>query len=440
MGRPAHNHRFPPPSCLLPFSVVTAAASALYFSYYMRYLASKPALSYVRTKANEEILRRCPSLRRTFYPTPYLTSAHAQTIGSLVRGFGVYPILKLRRETLEAPDGGTIALDWLGHPESGDDSLSGDTPTVIVLHGLTGGTCEPAVRWLLKMAKDNQWRAVLLNSRGCSGAPLTSPQPYTAGYTGDLTLAVAALQKALPNSPLLAVGVSLGASILTKFVAEAADTPQGSGLVAAVSVSNPMDLMQTALDAPSPDLDPKLLWPYIVALSIRMHHYLWRHWHALKEHPALEGVTFTSLLPYMQNMMHVEEKLICPLFGFESREEYYRNASSIHRIPHIRTPMLFYASADDPFIRRHPEKECASNPYTICALTKHGGHCAFMDGILPVGHTRMTKTVREYFEATLHLHRQARASGQNPTYAINNDKPTVLEDEKRGNFPILAKM
>ena len=38
-----------------------------------------------------------------------------------------------------------------------------------VLHGLTGGTCEPHVRWLLNMAQRRRWRAVLLNSRGCSG-------------------------------------------------------------------------------------------------------------------------------------------------------------------------------------------------------------------------------------------------------------------------------
>eukprot|EP00959_Pyramimonas_sp_CCMP1952_P389889 8170977-Pyramimonas_sp.AAC.2 len=41
-------------TCLLPFTVATAAASALYFSYYMRYMASKPALSYVRTKVTSQ--------------------------------------------------------------------------------------------------------------------------------------------------------------------------------------------------------------------------------------------------------------------------------------------------------------------------------------------------------------------------------------------------
>jgi predicted alpha/beta-fold hydrolase len=42
--------------------------------------------------------------------------------------------------------------------------------------------------------------------------------------------------------------------------------------------------------------------------------------------------------------------MLLPFFGFKDRMEYYADASSIRRIPHIRTPMLFFASEDDPFI------------------------------------------------------------------------------------------
>jgi hypothetical protein len=36
----------------------------------------------------------------------------------------------------------------------------------------------------------------------------------------------------------------------------------------------------------------------------------------------------------------------------------------------VRTPTLFLASADDPFIRHHPVTACAANPATILALTQ----------------------------------------------------------------------
>jgi predicted alpha/beta-fold hydrolase len=116
-------------------------------------------------------------------------------------------------------------------------------------------------------------------------SPLTTPQPYTAGYTGDVFAAVAELRRQLPHAPLLAVGVSLGASILTKYLAEAADTEAGAGLVAAASVSNPMDL--TVLPT-GVQRDPKLLWPYLVVLSVRLYHYMVVHWSMLKTHPKLQ--------------------------------------------------------------------------------------------------------------------------------------------------------
>ena len=52
------------------------------------------------------------------------------------------------------------------------------------------------------------------------------------------TMTLSLLDITPPPLPLKSqVGVSLGASILTKYVAEAGQTLEGSGLVAAVSVS-----------------------------------------------------------------------------------------------------------------------------------------------------------------------------------------------------------
>ena len=111
---------------------------------------------------------------------------------------------------------------------------------------------------------------------------MTSPQLYTAGYTGDIYLAIEAIKRELPNSPLMAVGVSMGASIITKYAAEASQTEAGTGLIAVASVSNPMDLNSI----PKKDevfSDPAVLWPYLMALSVRLNHYLVKHWSVLKQ-------------------------------------------------------------------------------------------------------------------------------------------------------------
>jgi len=49
---------------------------------------------------------------------------------------------------------------------------------------------------------------------------MTSPRCYSASFTDDMHQAVGALHAAFPAAPLLAAGYSLGALILTKYLAE----------------------------------------------------------------------------------------------------------------------------------------------------------------------------------------------------------------------------
>ncbi len=59
-----------------------------------------------------------------------------------------------------------------------------------------------------------------LRRRARAGLPMTSPRCYSASFTDDMHQAVGALHAAFPAAPLLAAGYSLGALILTKYLAE----------------------------------------------------------------------------------------------------------------------------------------------------------------------------------------------------------------------------
>lgn len=59
--------------------------------------------------------------------------------------------------------------------------------------------------------------------RACAGAPLTSPQYYSAGYTGDYHTVVNYVHSRYPQSPLLGLGFSLGASVLARYMGEEGD-------------------------------------------------------------------------------------------------------------------------------------------------------------------------------------------------------------------------
>lgn len=56
-----------------------------------------------------------------------------------------------------------------------------------------------------------------MNCRGCANSEIKTPQMYSGGYTDDLRVALAHIQKRLaPNTPLVGIGFSLGSNILVK--------------------------------------------------------------------------------------------------------------------------------------------------------------------------------------------------------------------------------
>ena len=51
---------------------------------------------------------------------------------------------------------------------------------------------------------------------------MTSPHLYSAGFTGDLALAVAHARRRYPGAALVGCGLSLGGNVMCKFLAERA--------------------------------------------------------------------------------------------------------------------------------------------------------------------------------------------------------------------------
>lgn len=82
-------------------------------------------------------------------------------------------------------------------------------------------------------------------------------------------------------------------------------------------------------------------------------------------------------------MDKIDEELTSKFFGFEDREDYYRKASCVHRIPQIRTPTLFFNALDDPII----SAQCIDydvlrqNSYVAVATTRYGGHLGYQESL-----------------------------------------------------------
>src|SRR5690349_19562662 len=106
-----------------------------WISYHFLFRCKKPTLHFQQSEWNDKMIKTLDILHNTYYPPLYASSAHVQLIlGQFLNRFHkqVY-----KREILTLKDGGHIALDFV------DDTnalLADETPIVIVMHGLAGGS------------------------------------------------------------------------------------------------------------------------------------------------------------------------------------------------------------------------------------------------------------------------------------------------------------
>ena len=261
---------------------------------------------------------------------------------------------------MDLDDGDFVDLDWL--------DLTQPTPIVVVLHGLGGDSQSHYVRGLVtELAKANL-RSVVLHHRGCSGEPNRLPRSYHAGASEDIDFLLRRLKIVEPQTPLFAVGYSLGASMLLNWLQK-----NQSLLVAACAVSTPFELAVGA-DRMEHGFS-----------RIYQNHLVSRMKYLLRQKAKTVKLPIdTNTLHKVKTFREFDDLVTAPLHGFEDAEDYYSRCSTRQVLPSIRTPTLIIHAADDPLmtVEAIPGKEELSDA-VLFELSKHGGHCGFVSGGWP---------------------------------------------------------
>ena len=112
----------------------------------------------------------------------------------------------------------------------------------------------------------------------------------------------------------------------------------------------------------------------------RLRQYARRHMHQLE----LIGHVDRAQVARARLITDFDAAATCKLAGFDTVEQYYQAGSSAQFISSIRTPTLFLCAEDDPFLGALPKDECRQNDNTVLATTRVGGHCAHLQGVLPI--------------------------------------------------------
>lgn len=302
---------------------------------------------------------------------------------------------------LDVPNDGIIALDWLGEPESwaaerAKDASSSRKSVLLVLHGLTGGSHETYVQWLVATAvRERGMAAVVMNARGCAGTSLASAQGYCGAWTEDVRASVRHIrERAGTGVRVFAAGFSLGAGILTKYLVE-----EGSeaGIDGAVALCASFDFvrsiygMETRWDG----------FPYRGVLTKALQRYLGKHKASLIRFGNPAGVDI-EMVERARIPREFDHAVVAPMFGYKSAWDYYHDASTARFVAdRVAVPYLALNAEDDPIcdVRGVPTWAASKNPCVFFGLTREGGHVAWATGLTASGKYWYEDVCMTFFDA-----------------------------------------
>ncbi|MFT5880378.1 MAG: putative alpha/beta-fold hydrolase [Moritella sp.] len=299
-----------------------------------------------------------------FQPQWWIRNAHLQTM---------LPTLNRRNlqidsihERLELEDGDFLDLAWTEMPET-----AGNKPIVIIFHGLEGSVESPYIKGIMRAVKAAGWVGLLMHFRGCSHESNRLLRAYHSGDTADAEYVIALIAKRYPQSPLFAIGYSLGGSVLTHYLAQKG---KHSLLVAAAIVSAPLLLAESA---------ERIKKGFSKAYQRRLIKLLQAS--ILRKFEHLDMTSALSITPEqvkkLNTFVEFDDQVTAPLHGFKDALDYYKQCSGLQYLYKIQTPTLFIHAEDDPFLTKKviPTEANMSEQISF-ELSKYGGHVGFVYG------------------------------------------------------------
>ena len=295
-----------------------------------------------------------PMCERDFAPPWPLRSPHAQTL---------WPFLFRQRlqtgylaETFELPDGDFLDLNW---------SQTDSDKTVLLIHGLEGSIESHYVGGLMARLEAGGYRPVFMHFRGCSGRINRLPRAYHSGDTGDIAEVVKHIEQQTGAPVFAAIGFSLGANALLKWLGQSGTA---NPLQRAVAVSVPFQLADAARRLNE-------------GLSRFYREYLLR---SLKNSYQRKFATMPSPLKVdlqaIKTLWQYDEAITAPLHGFDGADHYYHVASSRQYLHSIVIPTCIIHARDDPFMYPHNVPVPSElSPSIDLRVSAFGGHVGFVE-------------------------------------------------------------
>lgn len=285
------------------------------------------------------ILDKCDILNESFSPAFWVRSPLMQTVISTMLRSRI-PTLNYSREILTCPDGGIVSLDWF-EGASGTEQRAGFPPEPIslIFPGLIGDSQSYYLRYIVPALKKQGYRVVSFNNRGRGGLELRTPRLYCAANIEDYEHAINHIRRRNPTTRIVAAGFSMGAMLLTRYLAEKGEESQ---IEAALLISGNYDLVNGTKNMETGWLHKfiaKTMTKSLVRIILSDKEML------AKSNKPIEW----DKLETAKTFRELDQYFTCPLWGYPDPDTYYQDCSNNDRMPQIKVPTLCLNAADDFF-------------------------------------------------------------------------------------------
>jgi len=208
--------------------------------------------------------------------------------------------------------------------------------------------------------------------RGCVGEVKT-PRLFTFGDTEDFRLALRHLkQHSPPSEQFVAVGFSLGANLVCKYLGEVGASDEPDFFRCGVSISQGYDGARGIRHLEKQPF-------YEKGLVSRLKKLVRRNSHVFADH-----VDVDYILTQVTGITEFDRHFTCKLWQFPDPETYYAKHSCADYLEHVRQPLLLLNALDDPLVTHEaiPYNLTQHNDNIILATTEYGGHLGWCEGVV----------------------------------------------------------
>lgn len=242
-------------------------------------------------------------------------------------------------------------------------------PLLMALHGLEGSSAAHYMRGLAHKAFARGFNVILLNQRNCGGTERLASGLYHSGLTHDADVVLREVAVTDGIDRAVVAGYSLGGNLALKLAGDYGAAPPS--VLRGVCAVSPVIELDDCVRALERRQNIVYQWNFVRGLKARMR----------RKAGCFPGRFPVERLAEIATVRGFDEIFTAPHFGFAGAEDYYHRASAMRVVDRIRVPALVLSAEDDPFVpcRLFRDPRLTGNPHVRVLLTRHGGHCGFLE-------------------------------------------------------------